>query len=322
MKAVVIKEFGGPEVMAYDEIKKPEPQPHEVLIKIEAAGINYIDTYQRSGMYPIELPATLGLEAAGVVEGLGKASTQFKTGDRVAFTNVLGAYAEYAVVDENKVVRVPDSVTSEQAAASLLQGCTAYYLSHATFKLNNHCACLIHAGAGGVGLLLTQIAKNIGAYIITTVSTPEKAELSRAAGADEVINYTEKDFAEEIKRITKGKGVDVVYDSVGKSTFEKSLDSLKTFGTMVLYGNSSGPVTQFNPASLASKGSLYLTRPTLFDHISDPVSLRKYTSDFFALLNDGKVKLRTEHKYPLSEAVEAHRALEGRKTTGKILLIP
>lgn len=322
MKAVTIKEFGGPEVMSYSEVDKPRPGNKEVLIKIEAAGLNYIDTYQRTGLYPVALPATLGLEAAGVVEEVGLEVTRFSRGDRVAYTNALGAYADYAVVDQEKCVLVPEGVTSEQAAASMLQGCTAHYLSQSTYKISADTSCLIHAGAGGVGLLLTQIAKNAGAYVITTVSTPAKAELSKGAGADEVILYNDQDFEAEVKRITDNKGVNVVYDSVGLATFEKSLNCLRRFGYMVLYGNASGPVTQFNPATLGPKGSLFLTRPTLFDYVADRKDLEWRAGDFLNWVNKGDVKLRMEHKYPLAEAVEAHRALEGRRTTGKVLLIP
>lgn len=322
MKAVTISEFGGPEVMHYTEVEKPRPTHQELLVKIEAAGVNYIDTYQRSGLYPIELPATLGLEGAGLVESLGLEITRFDRGQRVAFANAQGTYGDYAVVDQSKAVLIPEGVSYEEAAASMLQGCTAHYLSKSTYVLNEDSRCLIHAGAGGVGLLLTQIARNAGAFVITTVSTPEKAELSRAAGADEVILYSEKDFEKEVKRITHGDGLDVVYDSVGLATFEKSLNCLRRRGTMVLYGNASGPVTQFNPATLAAKGSLFLTRPTLFNHISERVELDWRTRDFFGWVRNGEVKLRIEHKYPMAQAQEAHRALQGRKTTGKVLLIP
>lgn len=322
MQAVTIQKFGGPEVIQYTEVEKPRPTYQEILVKIEAAGVNYIDTYQRSGLYPIELPATLGLEGAGVVESLGLEVTRFDRGQRVAFTNVLGAYADYAVVDQAKAVLIPEGVSFEEAASSMLQGCTAHYLSKSTYVLDQDSSCLIHAGAGGVGLLLTQIAKNAGAYVITTVSTPEKAALSKAAGADEVILYTQQDFEKEVKRLTRGEGLTVVYDSVGLDTFEKSLNCLGSRGMMVLFGNSSGPVTQFNPATLGPKGSLFLTRPTLFDYIGNRADLEIRTRDFFGWVRDGKVKLRIEHRFPLAEAQAAHLALEGRKTTGKVLLIP
>lgn len=322
MKAITIKEFGGPEVMSYGDKDMPALNDTGVLVKIEAAGINYIDTYQRTGLYPIPLPATLGLEGAGVVEAVGKDVTMFAVGDRVAYPSTLGAYAEFAAVDQNKLVAIPDGVTTQQAAASMLQGCTAHYLSQSTFKLGADHRCVIHAGAGGVGLLLTQIAKNIGAYVITTVSTEAKAALSREAGADEVILYTEKDFEAEVKRLTDGQGVHVVYDSVGQSTFEKSLNCLQRFGMMVLYGNASGPVTQFNPATLGPRGSLFLTRPTLFDYTAARADLEWRAGEFLGWVRDGKVKLRMEHNYALAEAEQAHRALEGRATTGKVLLIP
>ncbi|MSR10302.1 MAG: quinone oxidoreductase [Gammaproteobacteria bacterium] len=322
MKAVTIKEFGGPEVMHYGEVDKPRPHHQQLLVKIEAAGLNYIDTYQRSGLYPLELPAKLGLEGAGVIVQLGLEITRFDRGQRVAFANAQGAYADYAVVDQSSAILIPEGISFEQAAASMLQGCTAHYLSRSTFVLNEDSYCLIHAGAGGVGLLLTQIARNMGAHVITTVSTREKAELSRAAGAHDVILYTEQDFEKEIRRITRGDGLDVVYDSVGLATFEKSLNCLKPRGMLVLYGNSSGAVTQFNPAMLAAKGSLYLTRPKLFDYIACATDLELRANEFFRWVRDGEVKLRIEHKFPLSEVQDAHRALEGRKTTGKVLLIP
>ncbi len=322
MKAVTVNAYGGPEVMNYEEVDKPNLAGTEVLIKVEAAGINYIDTYQRSGLYQISLPATLGMEASGTVEEIGAEANRFRTGDRVAYTNVLGAYAEYAAVDQEKIVRIPESVSFNQAAAAMLQGCTAHYLSQSTYPIKNGDSCLIHAAAGGVGLILIQMAKNAGAFIIGTVSTEEKAELALAAGADEVILYSQTDFETEVRRITDNKGVNVVYDSVGNATFEKSIDCLQRFGYMVLYGNASGPVTEFNPATLGPKGSLFLTRPTLFDYVADRKSLEWRSDDVFNWIGKGKLKLRLEHFFPLSEVQEAHRSLEGRKTTGKIILTP
>ncbi|PCJ27999.1 MAG: NADPH:quinone reductase [SAR86 cluster bacterium] len=322
MKAVRVKEYGGPEVMSYEDTDVPTIGSTDVLVKVEAAGINFIDTYQRSGLYQIPLPATLGLEAAGTVEEVGSEVTQFSKGDRVAYTSVAGAYAEYASVPEEKLVNIPDGVSFHEGAAAMLQGCTAHYLSQSTYPIKNGDSCLIHAAAGGVGLILIQMAKNAGAFVIGTVSTEEKAELARAAGADEVILYSEQDFEVEVKRITDGKGVNVVYDSVGKSTFDKSIDCLQRLGYMVLYGNASGPVTEFNPATLGPKGSLFLTRPTLFDYTADRKSLEWRSGDVFNWINEGKLKLRVEHFFPLSEAQEAHRSLEGRKTTGKIILTP
>ena len=253
MKAVRVKEYGGPEVMAYENIDIPELGEHDALVKIEASGINYIDTYQRSGLYQIPLPATLGLEAAGTVEEVGSSVSQFKVGDRVAYTSVPGAYAEYAAVPEAKLVGLPDSISFNEGAAAMLQGCTAHYLCKSTFLVKDGHHCLIHAAAGGVGLLLIQMVKNAGGFVIGTCSTKEKAELAKAAGADEVILYSEQDFEEEVKQITDGKGVDVAYDSVGKTTFEKSINCLSRLGYMVLYGNASGPVTEFNPATLGTK---------------------------------------------------------------------
>ena len=322
MKAVRVKEYGGPEVMSYEEVEVPSLGAKDVLVKIEAAGINYIDTYQRSGLYQIPLPATLGLEGAGTVEEVGPEVTLFAKGDRVAYTSVPGAYAEYAAVPEEKLVNLPDGVSFNQGAAAMLQACTAHYLSQSTYPIKNGDSCLIHAAAGGVGLLLIQMAKMAGAFVIGTCSTEEKAELARAAGADEVILYSEKDFLPEVKRITDGRGVNVVYDSVGKDTFDRSIDCLQPLGYMVLYGNASGPVTEFNPATLGPKGSRFLTRPTLFAYTADRKNLVWRTSDVFNWINEGKLKLRIEHFFPLAEAQEAHRALEGRKTTGKVILTP
>ena len=322
MKAVRIKEHGGSEVMSYEDVEQPQAGATEVLIKVEAAGINYIDTYQRSGLYQIPLPATLGLEASGTVAQIGSDVSRFQVGDRVAYTNVLGAYADYAAVDQDKVVSIPDAVSFDEGAAAMLQGCTAHYLSQSTYPIKSGDSCLIHAAAGGVGLILIQMAKNAGAYVIGTVSTEEKAELARAAGADEVILYTQTDFETEVKRITDGEGVNVVYDSVGKTTFEKSIDCLQRFGYMVLYGNASGPVTEFNPATLGPKGSLFLTRPTLFDYTADRESLEWRSSDVFKWIAEAKLTLRLEHFFALADAQEAHDALEGRKTTGKIILKP
>ncbi|MEE2608206.1 MAG: quinone oxidoreductase [Pseudomonadota bacterium] len=322
MKAVRVKEYGGPEVMSYENMDMPKLGEHDALVKIEASGINYIDTYQRSGLYQVPLPATLGLEAAGTVEKVGSGLSQFKVGDRVAYTSVPGAYAEYAAVPEAKLVGLPDSVSFNEGAAAMLQGCTAHYLCKSTFPVKDGDHCLIHAAAGGVGLLLIQMVKNAGGFVIGTCSTKEKAALARAAGADEVVLYSEQDFEEEVKQITHGKGVDVVYDSVGKSTFEKSINCLSRLGYMVLYGNASGPVTEFNPATLGPKGSLFLTRPTLFDYTADRRSLEWRSGDVFKWIGDGSLKLRIEHFFSLAEVQEAHRALEGRETTGKVILTP
>lgn len=322
MKAIRVNEHGGPEVLSHEDIDRAEPDAGEVLVEVEAAGINYIDTYQRSGLYGIDLPATLGLEAAGTVAAVGEGSSRHKVGDRVAYTNVLGAYAEYAAVPEDKVVALPEAVSFEQGAAAMLQGCTAHYLCKSTYPVKAGDRCLIHAAAGGVGLLLIQMVKMMGAQVIGTCSTEEKAELAREAGADDMILYTEQDFEKEVKRITDGEGVDVVYDSVGKATFEKSLDCLSRLGTMVLFGNASGPVTECNPATLASRGSLFLTRPTLFDYLASREDLEQRSADLFRWIGDGKLSLRLEHQYPLAEARAAHEALEARRTTGKVLLKP
>ena len=322
MKAVRVNEYGGPEALSYEEVKKPAPGSNEVLIKIAAAGVNYIDTYQRSGLYQVPLPLTLGLEAAGVVEELGDGVTKYNKGDRVAYTSVPGAYAEYASVPEEKLVSLSDGVSFNEGAAAMLQGCTAHYLCKSTYQVKQGDSCLIHAAAGGVGLLLIQMVKNAGGFVIGTVSTDDKANLAKEAGADEVILYSEKDFEAEVNRITAGDGVNVVYDSVGKSTFEKSINCLSRLGFMVLYGNASGPVTEFNPATLGPKGSLFLTRPTLFDYTADRASLEWRTGDVFDWISKGELKLRIEHFYSLSDAQEAHQDLEGRKTSGKIILTP
>ncbi len=322
MKAVRVKEYGGPEVMSYEDIDTPTPADDEVLVNIEAAGINYIDTYQRSGLYQIPLPATLGLEAAGTVTETGSSVSRFKVGDRVAYTNVAGAYADFAAVPEDKLVSLPEGVSFEQGAAAMLQGCTAHYLCQSTYKVQSGDRCLIHAAAGGVGLILIQMVKMMGGFVIGTVSTEEKAQLAKEAGADEIILYSEQDFEQEVKRITDGAGVNVAYDSVGKSTFEKSVDCLSRFGYMVLYGNASGPVTEFNPATLGPKGSLFLTRPTLFDYLATREDLDWRSGDVFKWIADGKINLRLEHFYPLADVQQAHQALEGRQTTGKVILKP
>ena len=322
MKAVRVKEYGGPEVMSYKDVDMPELGDTDVLVKVQASGINYIDTYQRSGLYQIPLPATLGLEAAGTVQEVGSEVTRFSAGDRVAYTSVPGAYADYAAVPQDKLVGIPEGVSFNQGAAAMLQGCTAHYLCKSTYPVKAGDRCLIHAAAGGVGLLLIQMVKNAGGFVIGTCSTEEKADLARAAGADEVILYTEQDFEAEVKRITDGAGVNVAYDSVGKATFEKSIDCLAPLGYMVLYGNTSGPVTEFNPATLGPKGSLFLTRPTLFAYTADRQSLEWRTGDIFQWIDDGSLSLRIEHFFTLADVQDAHRALEGRQTTGKVILTP
>ena len=323
MKAITVEGTGGPEVLHLADVAKPEPQAGQVLVKIAACGINYIDVYYRNGHYKApQLPFTPGMEAAGVVESVGPGVTAFKPGDHVAYPQAMGAYAEYAVVPAEKLVPVPAGVSLRDAAALMLQGMTAHYLVNSTFALGAGQTALIQAGAGGVGLLLTQLAKAKGATVIATVSNAEKAKLSKEAGADHVVNYTSEDFAARAREITGGKGVDVVYDSVGKTTFEKSLDSLKPRGLLALFGASSGPVPPFDLQVLAAKGSLFLTRPSLGNYIATRDELEWRARDLFALVLDGKLRLRTEHEYPLADAARAHADLEGRATTGKLLLVP
>ena len=304
------------------ELPIPEPGPGQVLIRLEAIGVNFIEIYFRKGVYKTSMPMVPGSEAAGTVEELGPGVTGFKAGDAVASVSMLGSYAEYAVVAAASLVKVPDGLSMEQAAAALLQGMTAHYLSHSTFPLKAGNTALIHAGAGGVGLLLTQMAVRIGARVITTVSTEEKAELSREAGASDVILYTEKEFEPEVKRLTGGKGVDVVFDSVGKTTFEGSLDCLRPRGLLALFGASSGPVPPFDLIQLSGKGSLFVTRPTLWHYIGTRAELEWRAGDVLGWAAKGELKLRTEHLYPLSEAAQAQSDLEARKTAGKILLEP
>lgn len=322
MKAIRIDTNGGPEVMSYVDLDTPAPGASQILVKISAAGVNYIDVYHRTGLYPVKLPYTLGLEGAGIVEQVGDGVEHFSEGERVAFTSTPGAYAEYVSVPEKRLVHVPDDMELNEGAAIMLQGCTAHYLSHDTYPLKPGVCCLVHAAAGGVGLLLIQMAKLAGARVFGTVSTKEKAELARQAGADEVIFYTKDDFEKEVQRLTEGIGVDVVYDSVGHSTFDKSLNCLKRLGTLVLFGQSSGPVEGFAPETLARKGSLYMTRPTLLDYIPDRESLQLRADELFKWFSRKELKLRIEHTFSLSDAQEAHRSIEGRRTTGKVLLIP
>jgi NADPH2:quinone reductase len=322
MKAIQIQKFGGPEVMQLEEVPTPKPQAGQVLVKLAAAGLNYIDVYQRTGLYPNPLPYTMGLEGSGVVAELGAGASGFQEGDPVAYTGVPGAYAEYALVPADRLVRMPPGLDTKVGAAAMLQGMTAHYLAYTTYALKPGDACLIHAAAGGVGLLLVQMAKQCGAHVFGTVSTEEKAALARQAGADAVILYTQQDFEAEIKRATGGKGVQVVYDAVGKTTFEKSLNCLAPQGYMVLYGQSSGPIAPFDAAVLGAKGSLFLTRPSLFHYTADRASLEKRASDVLGWIAAGKLKLRMEHTFALADVAQAHRSLEGRQTTGKVLLIP
>jgi len=322
MKAIQIYETGGPEALKMADLAIPEPGPGQVLIRVEAIGVNFIEIYFRKGVYKAALPLVPGSEAAGTVEELGPGVIGFKAGDAVASVSVLGSYAEYALVSAASLIKVPASLTMEQAAAAMLQGMTAHYLAYSTHPLKAGETALIHAGAGGVGLLLTQMAKRIGARAITTVSTEEKAELSREAGASDVILYTQKEFEPEVKRLTGGKGVDVVYDSVGKTTFEGSLNCLRPRGLLALFGASSGPVPPFDLIQLSGKGSLYVTRPTLWHYIGNRAELEWRAGDVLGWAASGELQLRTEYVYPLADAAQAQIDLEARRTTGKILLEP
>ena len=322
MKAIEIRETGGPEVLVLAELPIPEPGPGQVLIRVEAIGMNFIEIYFRKGQYKSTLPMVPGSEAAGTVEECGPGVNDFKPGDMVASTGVLGSYAEYALVPAAQLVKVPAKLTPEQAAAAMLQGMTAHYLAYSTHPLKAGETCLIHAGAGGVGLLLTQMAARLGARVITTVSTKEKAELSREAGAADTILYSEQDFVAEVKRLTGGKGVDVVYDSVGKTTFEGSLNCLRPRGLLALFGGSSGAVPPFDLIQLSSKGSLFVTRPTLWHYVATREELEWRAGEVLGWVADGTLKLRMEHVYALTEAGRAQADMEARKTTGKILLEP
>jgi NADPH:quinone reductase len=322
MKAIQVQKTGGPEVLTLVDLPVPRPKANEAVVKIAAIGVNFIDVYFREGRYPAALPFVDGQEAAGTVTEVGSDVTSVKVGDRVAYTGAIGAYAEYAAVPADRLVHVPDKVTDQQAAAAMLQGMTAHYLLNTTYPLKKGETALIHAAAGGVGLLLVQMSKNIGARVIATVGTEEKAQLAREAGADEVILYTQQDFEAETKRLTENKGVHVVYDGVGKSTFEKGLNVLRPRGYMVLFGGASGAVAPFDPIALSQKGSLFLTRPSLFHYIATRQELEQRSSDIFNLIIAGKLKLRVGHVYKLEEVQQAHRDLEGRKTTGKVLLAP
>ena len=322
MKAIQVKQVGGPEAMELAELPVPQPKANEAVVKLAATGVNFIDVYFREGRYKAPLPFVLGQEGAGVVTAVGTEAKSVKVGDRVAWTGLQGSYAEYAAVPADRLVSIPQGVTDQQAASVMLQGMTAHYLSHDTYPLKKGETALVHAAAGGVGLLLVQMAHNLGARVIATVSTEEKAKLARGAGADEVILYTQSDFEAETKRLTGGKGVDVVYDSVGKTTFEKGLNILRPRGMMVLFGGSSGAVPPFDLVALSQKGSLYVTRPTLTNYITTREELVARSGAVLGMITAGKLKLRIEHTYPLAEAQRAHRDLEGRKTTGKLLLIP
>jgi NADPH2:quinone reductase len=322
MKAVRVHQYGGPEVLSYDEIAAPEPRDGEALVQIEATGVNFIDTYRRTGNYPVPTPFVLGEEAAGTVTAVGPGVADLRVGQRVAYASVLGAYADYATVPAARLVPLPDGISAAQAAAVMLQGMTAHYLLYSTYPVKPGDTVLIHAAAGGAGLLLVQMARRLGARVLGTVSTEAKAGLAYEAGANEVILYTQTDFEQEVKRLTDGRGVDVVYDSVGLTTFEKSLNCLRMRGFMVLFGQSSGPVAPVNPQILNAKGSLYLTRPTLGHYIASRADLLERAGAVLGWIAAGELHVRIDQGFPLAEAAAAHRKLESRATSGKVLLIP
>jgi NADPH:quinone reductase len=322
MKAILVKEPGGPDAMQLVDVPTPAPGPTQALVRIAASGVNFIDVYFRSGLYKAELPVTIGSEAAGTVEAVGSDVTLVAPGDRVAYAMHRGSYAEYAVVPEAQLVQIPETVSLPSAAAAMLQGMTAHYLTHSTFPLSVGQTCLVHAAAGGAGRLIAQMAKARGARVLGTVSSPEKAAVAAAAGVDHTINYTETDFDVEVKRITGGDGIDVVYDSVGRTTFEKSLSCLRPRGMLVLFGQSSGSVPPLDPQVLSTRGSLFLTRPSLAHYLLTRDELLWRAGDVFAALARGGLDLRVERTYPLGDAAAAHRDLESRRTTGKLLLVP
>jgi len=322
MKAIRIHTPGGPEALKLDDVPEPTPGPGQALVKLAAAGVNFIDVYFRTGMYKAPLPLTLGLEGAGVVTAVGTGVTDVKIGDTVAWTGVPGSYAQMAVVPADRLVKLPPGVEPKVGAAAMLQGLTAHYLVRSSYPLKKGDTCLVHAAAGGMGLLLCQMGKLLGATVIGTVSTEEKAALAKGAGAEHVILYTQQDFEPEVKRITGGRGVDVVYDGVGATTFDKSLNCLRPRGYMILFGAASGPVPSLDLQVLNVRGSLFLQRPSLNHHIAAREELLQRAGEVLGWIKEGKIKLRIEHQLPLAQAAEAHKALEGRKTTGKILLIP
>lgn len=322
MKAILVHRFGGPEAITLQDVERPEPGPGQARVKIEVAGVNFIDVYHRKGMYPGQLPVTLGVEGGGVVDAVGAGDTPVQVGERVAFAMQQGTYAEYAVVPAWKLVPIPEGLSTEVAVAAMVQGLTAHYLTHSTYPLRVGETALVHAAAGGTGGLLVQVASLCGARIIGTVSTAQKAEIARSYGAHEVIVYTEQDFEQEVKRLTDGRGVDVVYDSVGRDTFEKSLNCLRPRGYMVLYGQSSGAVQPIDPQVLNTKGSLFLTRPYLGHYVRDRAELLQRAEDLFGWLRTGQIQVRIDRTFPLAQARAAHEYLEGRRSQGKLLLIP
>jgi len=322
MKAIRVDKFGEPEVLVYEEVVRPEPAPDEILIEIEAAGVNFVDVYHRTGQYQTGLPMTPGVEGAGRVAAVGMDVRRFERGDRVAYAMEMGSYAEYAVVPAERAVKVPEEIDVREAAAVMLQGMTAHYLTHSTYPLEENEVVLIHAAAGGVGSLLVQIADLHGAHVIGTASTEEKAERAGELGADEMILYTELDFEREVERITLGEGVDVVYDGVGEATFLKGLNCLKRRGTMVLFGQASGAVEPIDPQVLKQKGSLYLTRPSLGDYVATREELERRANHLFEWMEGGLLSVRVDRMFPLEDAAEAHRYIQNRKTRGKLLLMP
>ena len=322
MKAIQVQAHGGQDVLRFEDVPDPKPQAGQALVKLHAIGVNFIDVYHRTGLYKLPLPFTPGMEGSGVVEAIGADVTEVQPGDRVAYAMAIGAYAERALVPSWQLVKLPADVDFSSAAAAMLQGMTAHYLTHSTYAIQRGDTILLHAAAGGAGLLIVQMAKHRGARVIGTVSTEEKARLARSAGVDEVILYTQTDFEAEVKRLTGGKGLPVVYDSVGKTTYEKSLNCLRPRGMLVLFGQSSGPVPPLDPAILAAKGSLYLTRPSLGHYSATREELLSRAGDVLDWVANGRLKLRVEKTMALSDAADAHRELESRRTTGKLLLIP
>jgi NADPH2:quinone reductase len=322
MRAIVINEAGGPDALTLAEVPAPSAGPGQIVVDVAAAGLNFIDTYQRGGLYPMQFPFTPGMEGAGTIASVGDGGGEWSVGDRVAWTSTIGSYAEQVVASAERLVAVPDGVELEQAAAAILQGLTAHYLALDTFPLVTGSTCLVHAGAGGVGLLLTQIAKQAGATVFTTVGTDEKAALSRAAGADHVINYVTEDFVEASQRIGGERPFDVIYDGVGRTTFAKGLGLLRPRGLLVAFGNASGPPEPIDVLDLMRNGSIYVTRPTLFDYVATPTELRARAGDVFSWVRSGALDVRIGARFDLADAGDAHRALEGRTTTGKVLIIP
>lgn len=320
MNAIRINQTGGPEVLRYEELPAPTPGPADALVRIEAVGVNFVDIYNRKGLYQTPTPFTAGAEAAGVVEAVGAQVKDVRVGDRVACARVPGAYATQAVIPADRLVKLPDGVDSRVGAAVILQGLTAHYLTHSTYPVKRGDTILLHAAAGGVGLLLTQMAKMLGARVIGTVSTEAKAALAKQTGADDIILYTSQDFEAETKRLTGGRGVPVVYDSVGKTTFDKSLNCLSPRGYLVLFGQSSGPVGPVDPQILNAKGSLFLTRPTLTHYALTRDELLARSGDVLGWVKAGKLKVRIDRTFPLAQAADAHRYLESRQSTGKVIL--